>query len=136
MKNHINLTEELMQLLFFTGETATAIRLYSCYAREFNSEFTAQDSRDLLVLSDTLHYFSSLANSIEISKRNGEYSNLIFQCKKIIDIYSKYEKRIDPPNNKKFNLNATFSNNHNNSLCDYTVALKALNSIIQKCENL
>ena len=68
--------------------------------------------------------------------KNGEYSNLIFQCKKIIDIYSKYENRIDPPNNKKFNLNATFSNNHNNSLCDYTVALKALNSIIQKCENL
>lgn len=129
----INLTNELSNLLFFTGETATAIRMYSCYAKN-SKEFTPQDSLDLMFLSDVLHYFSELHFQIIKGVETGEYSSLIETCKRII---SQFNDLTDEKIQAKFSRSAipTFRNPQNYSLVDLKLAIGTLESIIEKCEN-
>ncbi|MBP9786778.1 MAG: hypothetical protein KBC72_04230 [Acinetobacter sp.] len=130
----INLTNELSNLLFFTGETATAIRMYSCYAKN-PKYFTTQDSLDLMFLSDILHYFSQLHFQIIQCDETGKYSSLIETCKRII---SQLNDLTDEKMQAKFSRSAiaTFENPQNASLVDLKLAIASLESIIQKCEKL
>ena len=127
----IDLTDELNELLFFSGEVASAIRMYSCYARSENEPFSPQDSKDVLVLSDTLHYFGSVASNAIKAKKSGDYSALVASCEKVIGIFTQYKNKVDL-NNSKFNLAATFANETNAALCDYDIAIGALNKILGK----
>lgn len=130
----INLTNELSNLLFFTGETATAIRMYSCYAKS-PKEFTPQDSLDLMFLSDVLHYFSQLHFQIIQCAETGKCEALISTCNRII---SQIEDFQNEKVQAQFTRNAiaTFQNPQNSRLVDLRLAIESLKAIIEKCEQL
>lgn len=77
--DQFDITKELGQLLFYTGEAATAIRKYSPYGKHF-SDITLQDSQDIFWISEMLHHFSSIG---EAAKEKNFY-DLYYQCKRVL----------------------------------------------------
>lgn len=67
----LNFTSELALLMEFTGETATAIRMYSAYSGGSPSSYLHvpydkdRELLDLMFLSDSLHHFSSLGRALQ-----------------------------------------------------------------------
>lgn len=128
----VNLTNELSNLLLFTGRTATAIRMYSCYAKK-HALFTEQDSLDVMFLSDALHYFSEIHQQIIACTETGKYSPLVSTCKRIIGIYEDFQNiRLQEQFARSATL--TFANPDNARFVDLNLAIGSLKAIIEKCE--
>ena len=130
----INLTNELSNLLFFTGETATAIRMYSCYAKS-HQEFTRQDSLDLMFLSSALHYFSQLHFAIIQCAETGKCETLVSTCKRIISQIDDFQNAEVQAHESRSAI-ATFQNPQILGLVDLNLAIGSLKAIIEKCEKL
>lgn len=129
----VNLTNELSNLLFFTGETATAIRMYSCYAKS-HTQFTEQDSLDVMFLSDTLHYFSDVHHEIIACTETGRYSPLVSACKRIIGIYEDFQNMANTNTARSELARLALANPNNARLVDLSLAIGSLKAIIEKCE--
>lgn len=89
----MDFTEELAQLLKFTGETATAIRMYSAYSGGSPSNYlnvpydTERDAVDLMFLADSLHHFSSLG----LALRESAPARLVEVCDQLLHNFSHYD---------------------------------------------
>lgn len=68
---HIDFSAELAKLMIFTGDTATAIRMYSAYSKGSPSDYLCrrasheQESIELMFLASALHHFSSIGIAIQ-----------------------------------------------------------------------
>lgn len=137
----LNLTNELSDLLLFTGDVACAIRLYTAYTSEIENSIINQSPRelerisyDLLYLSDALHYFVQLSCKIKDAHEKEDYQGLIYSCNHIISQYENYQ---DEKMQAKFLWKATdtFKRSRNADLVNFDLAINALKSIIAKCNN-
>lgn len=138
----LNLTNELNDLLLFTGDVACAIRLYSAYTsesenniHELNFNEIERVRYDLMYLSDTLHYFTQLHYKIMEASKTESYQGLILSCNHIILQYENYQ---DEKLQEKFTWNAiaTFKRSRNADLVNFDLAVNALKSIIEKCSKM
>ncbi|MEO4090755.1 hypothetical protein ABH307_00520 [Acinetobacter pittii] len=142
----INFTYELSTLLHFTGEVATAIRLFSLYTGDSEAignykfhyevtEFSAQPLTDLMYLSDVLHYFTGLHEAIRFSIEIDNYMQLKSECLRIIGIFESYLVSDHASTlGLKGNPSKTFSNERFKALVDLKQAIAVLKAIINKCE--
>lgn len=84
-------TAELAQLMKFTGDTATAIRMYSPYNKSGLLQGQRRDPHrsqvDLMFLADVLHRFSSLGFALE----EGDSANIVVVCDKLLSEFTGYE---------------------------------------------
>lgn len=86
-------TPELTQLMKFTGETATAIRLYSAYSGGSPSAYLdrpadpKRDAVDLMFLADALHHFLTLGLVLE----RGNPKEIVDACDRLLLSYSDYD---------------------------------------------
>lgn len=89
----LDFTEELGQLLKFTGETATAIRMYSAYSGGSPSDYLnvphdrEREAVDLMFLADSLHHFSSLGLALQES----DPARLVEVCDELLHNFSHYD---------------------------------------------
>lgn len=96
MAQTIDFTKELLQLIKFTGQTATAIRMYSAYNSDgyssghFGSKRSdpARSPLDLMFLADALHHFERLGDALE----SCDHDRIISTCDDLLTIYNNYEK--------------------------------------------
>ncbi|MEX8139978.1 hypothetical protein AB7B51_17405 [Acinetobacter baumannii] len=144
----INFTYELSTLLYFSGEVATAIRLFSLYTGDSRqadnnpyqfhyqvADFTTQPLADLMYLSDVLHYFSGLHQAIKFSIEIDNYTELTRECNRIIAIFESYLVPDHPDTGGlKGDPYKTFSNERFKHLVDLKLAISVLKAIIAKCE--
>lgn len=142
----INFTYELSTLLYFSGEVATAIRLFSLYTGDSEqvgnykfhyevTEFSTQPLTDLMYLSDVLHYFLGLHQAIKFSIEIDNYTELTKECNRVIAIFESYLVP-DHPDTRglKGDPYKTFSNDRFKHLVDLKLAISVLKAIIDKCE--
>jgi len=95
MNQSFNCTTELVQLMKFTGLTATAIRMYSAYNRHGYSSgsFGAREADparspvDLMFLADALHHFERIGDAIE----SGDAKIIVSTCDALLSVYENYE---------------------------------------------
>lgn len=93
----LNFTAELAQLMKFTGETATAIRMYSAYSGGGPSAYLnrpedpQRDSVELMFLSDALHHFTSLGYALEAV----DPVEVVRVCDELLGAFADY--RIERP---------------------------------------
>ena len=80
----LNLTPELARLLTFTANVAIAIRMYSAYSGANRDNPHAPN--DIMFLSDCLHNFDRLGNSIQQSPES-----IISACDMLLGIYAGYQ---------------------------------------------
>ena len=88
----LNFTVELAQLMKFTGETATAIRMYSAYSGGSPSTYLhrhedpKRDSVELMFLADALHHFTSLGYAVEAV----DPTEVVSVCDRLLAVFAKY----------------------------------------------
>lgn len=126
----LDFTNELADLLDFTGETATAIRMYSCYAKSYK-ELNDQDSLDIMFLSDFLHHFSCVSSAVKGYLNTENKTELAFTCKRLI---SFYEDCISPEVQETFCRSATLTLEKNKHFVDLNIPISALKSILNKLD--
>lgn len=87
----MNYTAELAQLMKFTGDTATAIRMYSAYNQSGEVQGKRLDPQrsqvDLMFLADALHQFSRLGFALE----EGDPANIVAICDDLLNNFTDYE---------------------------------------------
>lgn len=81
----LNLTNELAQLITFTADVATAIRMYSAY--NGSAEYGEDAALDLMWLSDCLHRLDTLAHAILKNRQDG----IVSVCDTLIKAYEDYQ---------------------------------------------
>jgi len=133
MPSAINISLELSRLLVFAGRTATSIRLYSCYAKN-HEEFSQQDSLELMLLAEILHYFSAL--DLQTCAETGNFTVLASTCRRII---SQLENLQDANSPAQFSRNTNVSDvsalkERIARLANLPLAIASLKSVIEKCE--
>ncbi len=100
-----NLTQELGELLSFTGRVGVAIRMYSAYAPE-SQPLNKAGAEDLMYLSDSIHDFDAFGVAIA----GGDESEIERQCNGLISMYKHY--LLDEPRaGMKGHARATFERN-------------------------
>lgn len=82
MKNNIDLTKELGELLGFIANMATAIRMNSAYSHVN----TGNRDVDVMWLADSLHNFDSISSAI----LEGQQERIHFMTTSIISTYKWY----------------------------------------------
>ncbi|MFV0679097.1 hypothetical protein [Ottowia sp.] len=93
----LDFTAELTELLFFAGETAMAIRMYSAYTNCSPSVYLqipsdpAREATDLMWLSDALHHFSRLGRDL----RQGNMARILDTCDDLLSIFAAYAADAD-----------------------------------------
>lgn len=91
--SRLNYTNELALLMQFTGQVATAIRMYSAYSGGSPSDYLRishdreRDSIDLMFLSDSLHHFSELGFAVQ----KGEAARIVDVCDSLLRNFSDYQ---------------------------------------------
>lgn len=87
-----NFTAELAQLMKFTGETATAIRMYSAYSGGSPSTYLhrpedpQRDSVELMFLADALHHFTALGYALEAV----DSAEVVRVCDQLLSVFAEY----------------------------------------------
>lgn len=90
----LNFTPELAQLMIFTGETATAIRMYSAYSGGSPSTYLdkpadpKREAIDLMFLADALHHLSRLGEAVA----HADTANLVSVCDDLLRIFRDYPR--------------------------------------------
>lgn len=121
MLRQINLTFELAQLLNFTADVATAIRMYSAYNQ---SGAPSEDApNDLMWLSDCLHHFERLGRAVQ----EGRPGQIILVCDDLLLIYKGYQQE-----NKRFSRQAKPTFDRNSKLFSLDVAIAVFVEIKNK----
>ncbi|WP_424196606.1 hypothetical protein ACMYR3_16990 (plasmid) [Ampullimonas aquatilis] len=88
-----NFTSELALLMKFTGDTATAIRMYSAYTGGSPSNSThipydrEREALDLMFLADALHHFSTLGHALQ----EANPARLVQTCDRLLRSFSHYD---------------------------------------------
>jgi hypothetical protein len=88
-----NFTTELAQLMKFTGETATAIRMYSAYSGGSPADYLGiphnpeREAVDLMFLADALHHFTELGYALE----DGRPDKIIRACDYMLNAFAEYD---------------------------------------------
>ena len=95
-------TAELAKLMQFTGETATAIRMYSAYSNGVDSYLNIprdpqRDSVDLMFLSDALHNFSTLGRAL----LDGNPTTIATVCDGLLFGFDQYESDEGTPSARR-----------------------------------
>ncbi len=89
----LNFTAELAQLMKFTGDTATAIRMYSAYSGGSPSDYLRvpydrdREAVDLMFLADSLHHFSSLGWALQ----EANAARIVEVCDELLRNFSDYD---------------------------------------------
>lgn len=126
----LNFTSELAMLMEFTGETATAIRMYSAYSGGSPSTYLDvpydknREMLDLMFLSDSLHHFYSLGRALQ----KPDPAHIVETCNKLLYNFSSYDT--ERPEFDTRQAKPTFERWKDH--VDLTVAREALSSIRDK----
>lgn len=89
----LDFSTELAKLMIFTGETATAIRMYSAYSGGSPSTYldrratAEQESVELMFLADALHHFSRIGDAI----RGGIPARIVDAADAVLRAFVDYE---------------------------------------------
>lgn len=89
----LNVTAELAQLMKFTGDAATAIRMYSAYsggspsAHLLRHEDPRRDSVELMFLADALHHFAPLGDAL----KSADLPEILRVCDRLLVVFSEYK---------------------------------------------
>ncbi|AMW80724.1 hypothetical protein AMD27_17560 (plasmid) [Acinetobacter sp. TGL-Y2] len=140
----IDFTNELAQLLLFTGEVGVAIQQFSAYRGNLNNNFSfpsdieeisQQPALDLMFLSDVISKVSGINRLIRGCIEINNYKELINYLNKTIELYKAYSR----PNEQlkealKGDPYKTFSNTYLKGFVDLDFAISILEAIISKCE--
>lgn len=119
----LNFTSELALLMEFTGETATAIRMYSAYSGGSPSSYLHvpydkdRELLDLMFLSDSLHHFSSLGRALQ----KPDPAHIVEICDGLLHSFSCYDTEQAKPTFERWK-----------DFVNLTVAREALSSIRDK----
>lgn len=93
----LNFTAELAQLMRFTGETATAIRMYSAYSGGSPADYLVRprdpkrEAVELMFLADALHHFTRLGDALETANP----VEIVRACDEVLGCFADYD--IDRP---------------------------------------
>lgn len=93
----LNVTAELAQLMKFTADAATAIRMYSAYsggspsAYLLRPEDPQRDSVELMFLADALHHFAPLGDAL----KSADLPEILRVCDRLLAVFAEY--RIERP---------------------------------------
>ena len=89
----LNLTAELALLMKFTGDTATAIRMYSAYSGGSPANYLQvpcdrdREAIDLMFLADSLHHFNVLGCALQ----EANPSLIVQVCERLLYNFSHYD---------------------------------------------
>lgn len=89
----LNFTPELALLMKFTGETATAIRMYSAYSGGSPSNYLRvpydrdREAEELMFLSDALHHFSTLGSALQET----DPARVVQACDMLLNNFAYYD---------------------------------------------
>lgn len=89
----MNFSEELATLMIFTGDTATAIRMYSAYSGGSPSNYLGrraspeQESIELMFLADALHHFSRIGDAIQ----SGSPARIVEASEGVLRAFADYD---------------------------------------------
>lgn len=89
----IDFSTDLAKLMIFTGETATAIRMYSAYSGGSPSTYLRrrasadQEAVELMFLSDALHHFSDIGIAIQ----KGDNAHIVNTAEGILRAFADYD---------------------------------------------
>lgn len=126
----LDFTAELAQLMKFTGETATAIRMYSAYSGGSPSDYLdvprdqELEAVDLMFLADSLHHFSTLGWALE----EGNAARIVKVCDELLRNFSHYDSE-----RPEFGLRqAKLTFERWRQLVDLTMAREAMSGIRNK----
>ena len=153
----IDFTNELAQLLLFTGEIGLAIQKLSAYkagkkgnfsfsgelnlfklhillGKPDNNEVSTQPNVDLIFLSDAIAQVSEINRLIRGCIEINNYSELVKYLEKTINLYKGYLKPL-PQNTIGFKGDPylTFSNEYLQNFVDLEFAISIMNAMIEKC---
>ncbi|MDN7630964.1 hypothetical protein [Burkholderia cenocepacia] len=89
----MDFSAELAKLMIFTGDVATAIRMYSAYSGGSPSNYLGrradpqQESVELMFLADALHHFSRLGDAIQ----SGSPGHIVAASDGVLRAFSHYD---------------------------------------------
>lgn len=89
----IDFSTELAKLMIFTGDTATAIRMYSAYSDGSPSDYLGrraspeQESVELMFLADALHHFSRIGAAIQ----DGSPAHIVEASDGVLRAFADYD---------------------------------------------
>lgn len=88
----IDFSADLAKLLIFTGDTATAIRMYSAYSGGSPSDYLGrraspeQEAVELMFLADALHHFSRIGAAIQ----DGIPAEIVAASDDVLRVFADY----------------------------------------------
>ena len=130
----LNFTAELALLMMFTGETATAIRMYSAYSGGSPSTYLRvphdqeREAVDLMFLASALHHFGALGYALQ----EAVPARIVEVCDDVLRNFSHYD--IERPEFGTRQAKPTFERWR--KLVDLNMAREAITSIRTKAASV
>ncbi|WP_321944471.1 hypothetical protein [Paraburkholderia tropica] len=89
----MDFSTELAKLMIFTGDTATAIRMYSAYSGGSPSDYLGrraspeQEAVELMFLADAIHHFSRIGSAIQ----DGIPAQIVSAADGVLQAFADYD---------------------------------------------